>query len=293
MISLCVFVNASEVSPRFENDEFGLDVESAQVIRGQPIRVQCQATSFPPPMITWHKDGIELSEEDFGDRMVLHEDGKELEIRAAEEEDAGRYKCIANNVAGLAEKITDVYVWGALLVLAIHSVSPKTIRIELEQPLDAVSRWMGERTLCLHRPLSVRRFYSFRLLSSTIFCFVITRLHSVEKLAPVACTVAPEIDETIASDRNLSVIVTRPFFINCPVIGGIPPPEVVWYKDEKLIVRGQDKGIKVVSSGQRLEFDAVDITDAGTYSCEARNPAGIAERQHNLTVLGQSNTLLH
>lgn len=108
-------MNAFEVSPRFENTEFGLGVESAQVIRGQPIRIQCQVTSFPPPVITWHKDGIELSEEDFEDRMVLHEDGKELEIRTAEEEDAGRYKCVANNVAGLAEKITDVDVWSELL----------------------------------------------------------------------------------------------------------------------------------------------------------------------------------
>lgn len=175
-------MNASKGSPRFENDEFGLDVESAQVIRGQPIRVQCQVTSFPPPMITWHKDGIELSEEDFGDRMVLHEDGKELEIRAAEEEDAGRYKCIANNVAGLAEKMTDVYVWGALLVLAIHSVSPETIiRIELEQSLDAVNRWTGERTLRLFAPSTVRCVYSSHHLpvsaSLLLVCLLTRNLH--------------------------------------------------------------------------------------------------------------------
>lgn len=78
------------------------------------MRIQCEVNSYPTPLISWYKNDEELTEADFGDRLRMHREGRELEIVEAEEGDAGRYTCIARNLAGEAEKITDVEVIGEL-----------------------------------------------------------------------------------------------------------------------------------------------------------------------------------
>lgn len=102
--------------PRFErHGTDGLaepEYEKSQVIEGQPLKIQCEVSSYPTPTIVWYKNDEELTESDFGERIRVLRDGRELEIVEVEEGDAGRYTCVARNLAGEAEKITDLEVIG-------------------------------------------------------------------------------------------------------------------------------------------------------------------------------------
>lgn len=60
------------------------------------VTLQCQADGSPPPSVTWHKDGQQLSE---SVRQRVLSSGS-LQIAFIQPGDTGRYTCIAANVAG-------------------------------------------------------------------------------------------------------------------------------------------------------------------------------------------------
>lgn len=125
-----------KVPPRFEGRKLGglpePEYENTQVIQGNTLRIQCAVNSYPTPTITWYKDDEELTEGDFGERLRIHQDGRELELAEVEEGDAGRYTCVARNLAGEAEKITDVEVIGELVAMSMirTGLIKKYIRIQ-------------------------------------------------------------------------------------------------------------------------------------------------------------------
>jgi hemicentin len=95
--------------------------------------------------------------------------------------------------------------------------------------------------------------------------------------------VPPKLDESSASKLNISVVVNNPVVIDCSA-DGIPPPEIVWYKDGREIIPDQIRDIRILPSGRRLEISSADLTDAGKYKCVARNAAGKVERDFELYV---------
>lgn len=57
-------------------------------------------------MVTWYKDGNKIVSGDWS------EDGRVLYVTFAMVDDAGRYKCVATNVAGETEVTFDLDVYG-------------------------------------------------------------------------------------------------------------------------------------------------------------------------------------
>ena len=98
--------------------------------------------------------------------------------------------------------------------------------------------------------------------------------------------VRPRVDMSLVSQSNLSVVINRSIAIDCPV-SGIPLPDITWVKDGQQLAANQNDDIRVVSRGQRLEVNSVDLSDAGKYKCVAKNAAGFVERNFELHVWGQ------
>ena len=68
-----------------------------------------------------------------------------------------------------------------------------------------------------------------------------------------------------------SVIENRPVNLPCPASGN-PPPVITWYKDDQRLT-GNEIGVSINSDGS-LDLSSAGPNDAGTYRCEATNPAG-------------------
>ena len=104
--------------------------------------------------------------------------------------------------------------------------------------------------------------------------------------------VPPTIEEHAVSRANLSVIAERPIVIDCPAVG-TPTPLITWLKDEVEVDTVFDSGVRILSNGRRLEIPSSDISDAGSYRCVAKNPAGEIFRDFSLDVWGKSTFIVN
>ena len=90
------------------------------MVQDGSLTINCPAKGVPPPIITWYryKDGIEVELTDFRN-VEISEDGKELTILEAKEDDSARYTCKAKNEAGQSEISYNVDVQGRSLSLKL------------------------------------------------------------------------------------------------------------------------------------------------------------------------------
>lgn len=113
----------------------------------KPVSLLCEAEGFPPPDITWHKDGHALTE---SLRQRILSSGA-LQIAFAQPDDAGQYTCIAANVAGSSSVSTTLTVHGRLFkAIYFHLLclcdnekrSPRTNAMTVKTSVS------GEQCLC-------------------------------------------------------------------------------------------------------------------------------------------------
>ena len=79
---------------------------SMTVKENQNMTLPCKATGFPPPVITWYKDGHVIEEE------RKHFKKRHLEIMNILYEDHGIYTCTAENLLGRVQLSVNVTVNG-------------------------------------------------------------------------------------------------------------------------------------------------------------------------------------
>ena len=72
----------------------------------QKVTLPCKATGFPPPAITWYKDGDVIEEE----RKQFKK--RNLEIKEIQFKDRGIYICTAENLLGRVQLSLNVTVEG-------------------------------------------------------------------------------------------------------------------------------------------------------------------------------------
>ena len=100
------------------------------------------------------------------------------------------------------------------------------------------------------------------------------------------CSVPPKIILRTNSSSNIEVKASETAVINCHVTG-TPTPTVQWLVNGQLIDR-TDQRYYISRDAGTLKITDVKVSDAGQYTCIAKNSVGIAERDFNLDVLGMS-----
>lgn len=80
-----------------------------KVVLSKPLILECEAGGYPPPSLTWLKDGVPVQH---GDSVRVLDQGRKIEIVSAMVSDSGRYVCVATSIAGEAEVTYDVRVLG-------------------------------------------------------------------------------------------------------------------------------------------------------------------------------------
>ena len=79
----------------------------------QNVILPCKAAGFPPPVITWYKDGNVVEEE----RRQFKR--RNLEIKEIQFEDRGVYTCTAENLLGRIRTLVNVTVKGNINCITI------------------------------------------------------------------------------------------------------------------------------------------------------------------------------
>lgn len=98
------------VPPGIVDQETTLEVS---IFINEDVTLFCEVgEGTPPPRITWYKDGRRIESNGQDIRVKRH--GERLHINQAQVTHSGRYTCLAENVAGRAEKFYGLLVMGEL-----------------------------------------------------------------------------------------------------------------------------------------------------------------------------------
>ncbi|OWF52578.1 Hemicentin-1 [Mizuhopecten yessoensis] len=307
---VCVVTNTAGTQTR----EFSITVNALPTLPGNlltntseiensDVILECPATGTPPPDITWYKDDVALSSDDFG--VSILPDGS-LELESISAEDSGEYRCLATNIAGEVDHTTRLKVLVAPKVIGgdrgdipipeSHTVRANetlTMVCTVEADPPPTINWLKNDEPFTEEELShVRISANGKELvipraavedTAHYSCVATNIAGSSKKEFDVDVHVPPRIDPGTVSNGTLSVKVKQTLTINCPV-NGIPLPQISWFKNGEYISPLLDPNIKLYAGGRRLEVVDARITDAGLYRCVGENIAGNTQHEFNVKI---------
>ena len=75
------------------------------------------------------------------------------------------------------------------------------------------------------------------------------------------------------------------------ILGGIPMPNVKWYKDDNLVEESENIKIETVDNISKLILMNAQFETSGTFKCVAENVVGKAEGKCTVTVHGNKESI--
>ncbi|VDL71890.1 unnamed protein product [Nippostrongylus brasiliensis] len=253
------------------------------VILNQTVEITCHIVGTPPPTVTWSFDGKPLLQTD---DIQMDGNGTVI-IHNVKSEDEGRYTCKAENKAGKAEADTYVQVIapprifmqsGEIKVVAGRSATircevfgspaPEVVWLKNEQPFE--SEVLQTSTNLRYFHLREARVED----AGRYTCIAKNRAGEQRASTELHVLVVPVIEDV---ERVIQVKENNTLTISCTA-EGIPPPQITWKKD----------GTPLSDvSGPRLVVAQAATTDAGRYTCTARNEGGHTSADFAVDVLSR------
>ncbi|WKY14383.1 hypothetical protein Q1695_000157 [Nippostrongylus brasiliensis] len=274
-----VFNTTVNVAPKILDSPF----RTMDVILNQTVEITCHIVGTPPPTVTWSFDGKPLLQTD---DIQMDGNGTVI-IHNVKSEDEGRYTCKAENKAGRAEADTYVQVIapprifmqsGEIKVVAGRSATircevfgspaPEVVWLKNEQPFE--SEVLQTSTNLRYFHLREARVED----AGRYTCIAKNRAGEQRASTELHVLVVPVIEDV---ERVIQVKENNTLTISCTA-EGIPPPQITWKKD----------GTPLSDvSGPRLVVAQAATTDAGRYTCTARNEGGHTSADFAVDVLSR------
>ncbi|KAF5916712.1 hypothetical protein HPG69_005507 [Diceros bicornis minor] len=305
------------VSPTIAGVDSNGSPEDVTVILNSPTSLVCEAYSYPPATITWFKDGTPLES---NRNIRILPGGRTLQILNAQEDNAGRYSCVATNEAGEMIKHYEVKVYippiinkGDLLGLGL---SPKEVKIRVNNTLtlECEAYAIPSASLSWYKDgqASHKFFHLLMPLKSDDHVNIAAHGHTLQiKEAQISDTgrytcVASNIAGEDELDFDVNIQVPPSFqklweignmldtgrsgeakdvIINNPIslyceTNAAPPPTLTWYKDGRPL--SSSDRVLILPGGRVLQIPRARVEDAGRYTCVAVNEAGEDSLQYDV-----------
>ncbi|XP_062361457.1 hemicentin-2 [Cinclus cinclus] len=257
--------------------------------------LECLASGLPAPDITWYKGHEQLWARA---GLTLSRDGKLLEIPRARLSDAGSYRCVASNVAGVAE------LWYSLLVTVPPSFSsPEPVAMSVLEgqsvqlacechgiPLPSLSWWKDGEPLSTQAGSpklvspggNMMYMEKVQLLDhGTYICECRNAAGSSSKEHHLEVHALPRVQGSNNALRKVSVIEGGETVLECEAMG-TPAPWVTWVKDGQPVAAGD--GLLLTEQGRRLHIPRAEVAHAGHYTCLVTNGEGQEQREFDVVV---------
>nr|XP_057926871.1 hemicentin-1 [Doryrhamphus excisus] len=277
-----------QVPPRI----IGPQEEEHSVIEGHMVSLLCDVQAYPPPEITWTKDGQILQ---FSTGIHILPGGQMLQLLRARVEDAGQYVCTASNSAGQDQKslLLSVYVLPTLksrLDAESDLVTPQlgssvSLRCEAHGvPEPEVTWYKNGLQLVTGNGLKTDR-HQLQITGvqmadgGTYTCKVSNVAGQVDRTFRLAVYVPPALDGPLQEAQNYTL--GSHVSLRCEA-SGVPVPSITWLKDGTPIESSLQWQWSI--RGNRLELGPLTLSHAGTYTCIAKNSEGQEQKDFMLTV---------
>ncbi|XP_063796284.1 hemicentin-1 isoform X2 [Pseudophryne corroboree] len=267
------------------------NTDELSVVVNNQLDLVCYTMGFPPPIITWLKDGQMVSQTD---NVSFMRGGQILHIASAQEEHIGLYTCVVSNRAGDAKKEFSVKVHMPPNIAGISGIHNITVlqnkQISLECKSDAIPApeitWLKDDS-----PLSIS--FRVQILSDGRYLQIDNaEVTDTGRYTCIASNIAGQttrefvlniyVPPSIKEGPNLvTTLDNKPAHLEC-IATGVPSPRVSWRKDGSILPGNNDRYL--ISESGSLYFPSADTTDSGYYFCLATNAAGSNQRQIELLV---------
>ncbi|KAI1891477.1 hypothetical protein AGOR_G00144220 [Albula goreensis] len=297
------------VSPTIVGSHPDGSAEEVTVTLNSPTSLVCEAQSYPPAIITWLKDGTPF--ESSRNVRVLP-GGRTLQILNAQEEDAGRYTCVATNEAGETLKNYEVKVYIPPVInkndIPGEGLSPKEVKIKVNNTLtlECEAQAIPTPTLKWYKDGQLLRADDHVIITANgrivqikqaqvsdtgrYTCVATNIAGEDEKDFDVNIQVPPSFHKPLGPGSTGSnpgndirdVILNNPISLYCET-NAVPPPTLTWYKDGRPLA-SNDK-VLILPGGRVLQIPRAQAEDSGRYTCVAVNEAGEDSIQYDVRVL--------
>ncbi|XP_004688211.1 PREDICTED: hemicentin-1 [Condylura cristata] len=298
------------VSPTIAGVDSDGSPEDVTVILNNPTSLVCEAYSYPPATITWFKDGAPLES---NRNIRILPGGRTLQILNAQEDNAGRYSCVATNEAGEMIKHYEVKVYIPPIInkgdLFGSGLSPKEVKIKVNNTLtlECEAYAIPSASLSWYKdgqPLKsddhvniaanghILQIKEAQISDTGRYTCVASNIAGEDELDfDVNIQVPPsfqklwEMGNMLDTGRNgeaKDVIINNPISLYCET-NAAPPPTLTWYKDGHPLT-SSDR-VLILPGGRVLQIPRAKVEDAGRYTCVAVNEAGEDSLQYDVRVL--------
>ncbi|XP_030317358.1 hemicentin-2 [Calypte anna] len=280
--------------PAIHGDKVDLAEEVTATINGT-ARFKCEATGHPLPVVSWLWNDVPILA---GPRHQLLEGGTVLQVAMVEVGDAGNYVCVAENLAGSAEKRFALSVQEPPLLESpqtseeqmVAQGSDITFTCEATgSPAPAVT-WLKDGKPLARQGNRVPAGPRLSLVavgpadSGVYSCLVANRVGEASKTFQLLVMEPPRV-EAAAHPTEMSVAVGTPLELTC-VVMGVPMPTVTWEKDGRPLA-----GPWLMSGNEStLHIESTQVADAGFYTCLATSPAGEDSRSFHVSIQAPLST---
>ncbi|CAF2244305.1 unnamed protein product [Rotaria magnacalcarata] len=240
----------------------------------------CLVKGIPRPTIQWLKNGKKFYIDN--KHIQLFRDDQYLEIRNVNEQDAGDYTCLAENLAGKAKQSLELHVLVPPRIENDITIIEVTINSTFNLTCSAYGNpkptivWYkegqhlqyGNHYLTIVLPPmknDARIFYT---------CIASNEVGSAEQHYRINILVPPSID-SIAITPISTPIAGNHFTLECNA-NGIPEPIISWHFKNRQLSSGRNRYYQIIRAS---------LNDSGIYTCVAENKIGITKNDIHIDVL--------
>uniref|UniRef100_A0A3B4Z1V9 Hemicentin-1 n=1 Tax=Stegastes partitus TaxID=144197 RepID=A0A3B4Z1V9_9TELE len=248
--------------------------DEVTVLVNKTTQLDCHVDGNPAPKITWFKDSQLISSN--GPHRILT-NGRTLQVLTAQVSDTGRYVCVADNVAGSAEKSFN---------LNVH-VPPTIIGLSPENVTVVVNNFVSLSCEATGFPPPTLSWLNDRgpiLANTNALIMPGAERNYLNKLTvhvpPLA--VPPSIrDNSGDSPVVVNVLVGKSVTLECES-NAVPPPTITWYKNGRVVT--ESANLHILAEGRLLQIKGSEVSDTGQYVCMATNVAGQVDKNFHLNI---------
>uniref|UniRef100_A0A674IMN9 Hemicentin-1 n=1 Tax=Terrapene triunguis TaxID=2587831 RepID=A0A674IMN9_9SAUR len=281
----------------------GTNFENLTVVVNNFISLTCEVTGFPPPDLSWLKNGKPIS---LNTNTLIVPDGQMLQIKILITNGRAffksNYRKLTHLLRNLVTKVFMQLLFYLIVPPSIEGPEQDWINETISNPVtfacDATGIppptliWLkngkhieNSDSLEIHilsggSKLQISRSQISD--SGNYTCIASNVEGKAQKSYILSIQVPPNI---VGSEMpsEVSALLGESIQLVCNA-KGIPRPAIQWLKDGNPVTSNESQRIRVTPDGSALNIFRVLTSDVGKYTCVATNPAGEEDRIFNLNV---------
>lgn len=283
-------------------------LKSVEVIEGEGTKLVCTVSGMPKPTIEWFKDGLPVKDS----RRVKSEfDGTTASLIFVESrgDDSGQYKCLVRNDLGsvpTSAKLKVIVPTKPEFIQKLKNVEVnegEEAQLEIQvkaYPKPEVEWYQGSTKI-----IDIARFEMIDAEDDDdTYSLIISRCQ-LDDASMYKCVATNEAGKSTCrgelvvkekqtiptfpgEEETTTVIVNEGEELKLSVSpSGKPKPEIVWYKDDKMVVESSRRDIRTRGDENIFVVFSAKPEDAGRYRCEAFNRLGKNSKNFIVKVRGE------